>query len=92
MACHLVGAKPLSEPMLAYCQLDPLEQTSAKSESKFIFFIQENAFENVVWKMTAILCRPQCVNTGSDELKLLHMQTLEVMLTQASPIETISLV
>ena len=22
MACHLFGAKPLSEPMLTYCQLD----------------------------------------------------------------------
>ena len=26
-------------------------------------FIQENAFENVVWKMAAILSRPQCVNS-----------------------------
>ena len=26
-------------------------------------FIQENTFENVVWKMAAILSRPQCVNT-----------------------------
>ena len=25
-------------------------------------FIQENAFENVVWKMAAILSRPGCVN------------------------------
>ena len=24
-------------------------------------FIQENAFENVIWKMAAILSRPQCV-------------------------------
>ena len=24
-------------------------------------FIQENAYENVVWKMAAILSRPQCV-------------------------------
>ena len=30
MACHLAGAKPLSEPMLEYCQLDPWEQTSVK--------------------------------------------------------------
>ena len=29
-------------------------------------FIQENAFVNVVWKMSAILSRPQCVNTGID--------------------------
>ena len=26
-------------------------------------FIQENAFENVVWEMSAILSQPQCVNT-----------------------------
>ena len=24
MACRLVGAKPLSETMLEYCQMDPL--------------------------------------------------------------------
>ena len=30
MACGLVGAKPLSEPTLAYCQLGPLEQISVK--------------------------------------------------------------
>ena len=28
-------------------------------------FIQENPFENVVWKMAAILSRPQCVKGGS---------------------------
>ena len=30
MACRLFGTKPLSKPMLAYCQLDPEEQTSVK--------------------------------------------------------------
>ena len=29
-------------------------------------FIQENAFENVVWKMAAILSRPQCDNHHTD--------------------------
>ena len=49
MACRLFGAKPLSKPMLGYCQLDPLEQTSVKILIKIqSFFIQENAFENVV--------------------------------------------
>ena len=33
MACRLSGAKPLPEPMLPYCQLDPWEQTSVKVES-----------------------------------------------------------
>ena len=30
MACRLFGAKPLSKPMLGYCQMDPWEQTSVK--------------------------------------------------------------
>ena len=30
MACRLIGAKPLSEPMLDYCQLDPCEHISMK--------------------------------------------------------------
>ena len=30
MAWHLFSAKPLSEPMLGYCQLDPWQQTSVK--------------------------------------------------------------
>ena len=60
MVCHLDGAKPLSEPMLEFCKLDPCEQTSVKS--KFIYF-QENAFEIVVCETAAILSRPQCVNS-----------------------------
>ena len=31
-------------------------------EQKSKIFIQENAFENVVGEMAAILSRPQCVN------------------------------
>ena len=34
MACRLFCAKPLPEPMLAYCQLDSREQISLKVESK----------------------------------------------------------
>ena len=57
MAWHLFGAKPLPEPMLAYCQLDSWEQISMNFANRnsiiFIqenafFFIHENAFENVV--------------------------------------------
>ena len=51
MACRLVGAKPLTEPMLEYCQLDSKEQTSVKFWSNF--FIQENAFESVDCEMAA---------------------------------------
>ena len=34
MACRLFGAKPLSKPMLVYCQLYPYDQTSVKFRSK----------------------------------------------------------
>ena len=55
MAWHLFGAKPLPEPMLIYCELDRWEQTSVKFESKFM---EENAYENVLCKMSAILSQP----------------------------------
>ena len=56
MACHLVGDKPLSETMIEYCQLN-IFQWNIFWNSKVS--IQENAFENVVWEMAAILSRPQ---------------------------------
>ena len=57
MVCRPIGAKPLPEPMLTYCQLRPSVQTSMKSESKFKIFNNENAFENVVCELAAILSR-----------------------------------
>ena len=38
MACHLFGAKPLPQPVLAYCQLDSWEHISMKFESEFYHF------------------------------------------------------
>ena len=61
MICCLFSAKPLSEPVLEYCLVDPWEQTSVKFYSKLKIFIQENAFENVVCEVAAILSQPQCV-------------------------------
>ena len=55
MACHLFGAKPLSEPMLPYCQLDPKEHISVKSYLKFKVFIKGNALEMSSAKVAAIL-------------------------------------
>ena len=46
MACRLVGAKPLPEPMLAYWQVNSGEQIQVKFKSESIF-IQEDLFENV---------------------------------------------
>ena len=51
MACRMFGAKPLPEPMLAYCQLDCWEKTFQwNSNRNAVIFIQENAFELVVWQ------------------------------------------
>ena len=61
MACHLFSVKPLSEPILDYCELDPREHISVKLESKSAIFIKENAFENVGRKVSAILSQLQCV-------------------------------
>ena len=60
MAWRLFGAKPLSEPMLPYCQLDPKEHILEKFYSKF--FIQGNALENAICEMAAMLSQPQFVN------------------------------
>ena len=62
MACHLFGTKPLSEPMMTYCQLDPKENISMNYYLKFKVFIQQNAFENIIWEMADILFQSQCVN------------------------------
>ena len=48
MACRLFGAKPLPEPMLAYCQLDSWEQKSWKLKRDLYIFIPWNALENAV--------------------------------------------
>ena len=38
-----------------------------------IFFIQEYPFESVVWKMAAILSRPQCVQTMEEDIQNLTL-------------------
>ena len=58
MACCLLSAKPLSEPMEACGKLDLCKQFSVKFET---IFLQYNEFEYVICKMAAILSRPQCV-------------------------------
>ena len=55
MAGRLDGARPLSEPMMEYCWLDPYEQIQWNPSQNSYIFIQENAFQNAIWKMAAIL-------------------------------------
>ena len=42
--------------------IGPLETNQWNLDRNSYAFIQENAFEDAVWKMAAILPRPQCVN------------------------------
>ena len=49
MACCLIVAKPLPEPMLVYCQIGSLGTNKLQSDciQNSNIFIQENAFKNV---------------------------------------------
>ena len=59
MVWHLLGAKPLPEPMMTYSQWDPSE-TSIKLESKDEFFLRKNAFESILYKISPTLFWYQC--------------------------------
>ena len=62
MAWRLDVAKPLTEPTLENCQLDPGNKLQWNFNRNSNIFVQENSFENVVCKMAPILSLPQCVN------------------------------
>ena len=63
MACRLFGAKPLSKPLLGYCQLQHKEQISVKFNQNSKLFFHENASENIVGKMATILSRGRWVKS-----------------------------
>ena len=64
MACRLIVAKSLSEPMLWYCSWDPKEYIYVQFHLKFAsIHAKKCTFEYVVCEMAAILSRPQCLNT-----------------------------
>ena len=50
MACRLFDAKPLAKPMLGYCQLDPMKETSVKFLSKYkSFHLQRCIWKYCLW-------------------------------------------
>ena len=77
MAFLLFGAKPLPEPKLTSCQLDPQGQTSVKLESKYNFFY--------CWSCIWIgrLRSGSHFDQGGDELKYLHGVYLHLIRTPA---------
>ena len=60
MACRLFGTKPLSNPMLDYCQLDKLQWILIK--------IQKFSFTKLHLKISSMKWRPCC--PGADELSM----------------------
>ena len=61
MACRLVGAKPLSGPMLEYCWFDLRKKLQWNLKRNSCIFTQENASENIVGKMAAFLSRGRLI-------------------------------
>ena len=55
MACGLCGTRPLSEPMLPYCQLDSKEYFG-----EILFKIQTFSFKEMHLKMSSAKWRPFC--------------------------------
>ena len=60
VACILLRVKQLSESVLTYCQLDPMEQISIESFSKSKLFMHKNAFKNSAWKMALFFSVSMC--------------------------------
>ena len=61
MACRLVGAKPLSGPMLECCYLEHGRKLQWNLDWNLYIFIQDHVFETVAWTMSGFLSRSQCV-------------------------------
>ena len=65
MACRLFSAKPLPEPMLAYCQLDSWEQIFSEIIIEILSFsFKKMHLKMPSAKMTAILSRGRWVNSS----------------------------
>ena len=56
MVWRLIGTKPLSEPMMAYCKLDPWEQISVDRNTNI--FIQGKGFEMPFAKLQSFCLDP----------------------------------
>ena len=73
MACHLFSTKPLSEPMLPNCKLDPMEHISKTFCLNFNVFIEENIIEILICEMAVFSSRPQyvkhhCIEIGDNPM------------------------
>ena len=70
MACGLIGTKPLSEPMLDYCQLDPCEYFNEN-----LINVQQFSLKELHVKMSSAKWRPFCLGLNV----LMAKYILEIM-------------
>ena len=76
MAYRLIGAKPLPEAMVTYCQLDHWEGRFSEVLIKIkIFSVTKLRLEMSSAKVAAILFRSQCVNFFSSGSNLQYVTT-----------------
>ena len=69
MACRLIGAKPLSEPLLDYGQLNPCGTNFNEIGIKIQPFSYKKMSLKVSFaKMAVIFSRPQCVDASNCQL------------------------
>ena len=67
MACDLIGAKPLSQPLLEFCQLAIGNKFQWNLNRNLHIFIEENLFENIVRKLVAISLGLNVLRIFADE-------------------------
>ena len=73
MACRLLGAKPFSEPMLLYCQLDTRKQIIR-------FQIPTKVIRDTHLKMPSAKWRPYCLDLNTLSMrKATHISILAVL-------------
>ena len=70
MACRLAAASHYLNQCWNIVKWTPGNNIQWNFDQNSYIFIQWNAFENVVWKMAAILSRPQCVDEKAFSRKL----------------------
>ena len=79
MVCRLLGTKPLAKPSLGYWTRRNTHQWNFNQNTNI--FIYENAPENIVCEMAAILSRGRWVNTYGLDLPTLSILKIETTQT-----------
>ena len=83
MACRLFGAKPLSKPMLGYCQLDPWEQTSVKLLLHKTFNSRKFIWKCCLWNGGHFVRGGGCKQTSLERRQEVDFIPMEIKMASA---------